>query len=320
MRKEGSAILVAMLVVSLIGVVGFGLSRLAVMQLRLSTINDASIQAYHAAEAGLEYGLYQYSVSKEATISANPAGTTVVPPQQGKSGLNDTPLTATLPNSTQSYDLLMTYQTYYAGTQNCLTTDVAIGSVDTTGTNGCQAIDAPLIVLQPDESVTFSKPFNTELFVRAEPATIPPQGSAADAEKVIKYGAVEITGTGINQGVTKHDLINLWHPDRAFVMNPNRGDAFHLPLYRTADQITIRYYGSTTGTDYGPLSVAIQLRDDSGNLVPFDSGQTLITSIGKVAGHERRLQAKIDRRTNQVIGIFDYALYAENALNQVDAP
>lgn len=320
-KKEGSAILIAMLVISLVGVVGFGLSRLAIMQLRLASINDASLRAYHAAEAGLEYALYQYGINKDATISAASINTVVVPAQQGLGGQNNNPLVFNIPESDQSFEALMTHYVYLTGQINCQTNQVNEGNVRlATNAGGCEAEDAPLIKLNYDESITISKTANTELYLRAEPAQIPPKTDLATAERAIVYGAVEVTGF-IGDTVLRHELFNLWSPNRDVIMSPTRSDAFHLPLFTNADQITIRYYKPTNGFDAGPLAVSLQLKDNAtGQLIPFDSGVTTINIVGKVEGHTRRIKAQIDRRTDEVIGIFDYALYSQENLNQTDVP
>lgn len=321
MKQRGSAIIIAMIVVSIIGVVGFGVSRLAMMQLRLANINDASIRAYEAAEAGLEYALYQNSINPDATISSAPVDSQVVPAQSGQAGLNDTPLNFTLPgpNSDQSYSVLMSHETYRAGNQACFTDQISAGSMDA-ATGGCQDQATPLITLNADESVTFSKPTGSELYVRAEPATLPPVEAAVDAAQEFKYGAVEITGfrTTPDPSISAQQVVNLGSVERELIMDYGF-KRFNLsqanPFFDNSDRITIRYYKTNrAGQDYGPLSVAIQMKDSTDKLVPFDSGVTTIDVIGKVPGHERRLKAKIDRRTNRVIGIFDYALYAQDNL------
>ncbi|MDO8471727.1 MAG: hypothetical protein Q7S64_01065 [bacterium] len=318
MKQRGSAIIIAMIVVSIIGVVGFGVSRLAIMQLRLANINDAAIRAHAAAEAGLEYALYQNSINPNATISSAAVDSQVVPAQPGQPGLNDTPLTFTLPgpNSDQSFSVLMSHETYRAGNQACFTNQIATDSMDAT-TGGCQDSATPLVVLQPDESFTFTKPTAAELYVRAEPATLPPTIPGQE----IKYGAVEINGfdNAPSPTLIAHQVVNLGSIERKLIMQfDDKG--FNLsqanPRFSDAARITIRYYKTNqSGPDYGPLSVAIQMKDKSTDqLVPFDGGITTIDVIGKVPGHERRLKAQIDRRTNQVIGIFDYALYAQDKL------
>lgn len=329
MKQRGSAIIIAMVVVSIIGVVGFGVSRLAIMQLRLANINDASIRAYEAAEAGLEYALYQNSINPDATISSAPVDSQVVPAQSGQAGLNDTPLNFTLPgpNSDQSYSVLMSHETYRAGNQACFTDQISAGSMANTS-GGCQDQTTPLITLNADESVTFNKPTGASLYVRAEPVDatkLVAIAAAVDADKVIRYGALEITGilTTPSPNIFEHRVINLGLLERNVIMDFGTAQ-FNLsqryPKFTNADQITIRYYKNVMADvagvplDYGPLVVAIQMKDSTGNLVPFDSGVTTIDVVGKVPGHERRLKAKIDRRTNRVIGIFDYALYAQDKL------
>ena len=46
----------------------------------------------------------------------------------------------------------------------------------------------------------------------------------------------------------------------------------------------------------------------------LDSGITHIVATGYYAGKKRSLEIQIDRKNNQVYGIFDFALYTEGAL------
>jgi len=82
MRKErGSAIVIAMLLVSAVGAVGFTFGKVLDIQINNSLVHESSIGAFYAAESGLEEGFLRYRVGhgSSATVYADKTGGQVPP-------------------------------------------------------------------------------------------------------------------------------------------------------------------------------------------------------------------------------------------------
>lgn len=82
MRKErGSAIVIAMLLVSAVGAVGFTFGKVLDIQIDNSLVHESSIGAFYAAESGLEEGFLRYRVGhgSSATVYADKTGGQVPP-------------------------------------------------------------------------------------------------------------------------------------------------------------------------------------------------------------------------------------------------
>jgi hypothetical protein len=62
----------------------------------------------------------------------------------------------------------------------------------------------------------------------------------------------------------------------------------------------------------GDLLMGMQTRDNAVALV--DTGETTIESIGTFGQVKRKLQAKIDRTSGTLIGIFDFALFSQTGI------
>jgi len=324
--KKGSAILIALLIVALVGVVGFGVARIAIVQIRIANINDSALRAYHAAESGLEYGLLQYKINQNAVLSEevrnNPSTTKVVKSMGGLPAQNATPLCQNnstpcqLPPADQSYTLLMYHHRYFIGNQNCFSSPV-VGQI----ISQCENEESPLVSLQYDESYVFSKDVGTEIFLRAEPENLPTTTNSQDITK----GAVVVTGYDASGQTVAKSVYNLGNNSRDTILSGG-GSNFQLfstgvvgASYTNAISVSIQYFGPQAGSTENPgtLRFALQTKN-GGDVIPFDSGVTSIEVVGKSQGAERRLKALIDRGTNKVLGVFDEAIYAVDRVEVVE--
>ncbi len=328
MKNKGSAVLIALLVVALISVVGFGVARIAIVQIRIASINDSALRAYHAAEAGMEYALLQYKLNPDAMISeqvkSNPSIKIVAKAMGTKPAMNATPLChddstlCRLSSSDQSFEVLMYNQTYFLGKESCF-----YAAVEGRLVNQCQDAESALGKLSYDETYTFKKEVNTEVYLRAEPENIP----TATNNMNITKGAVVVTGIDENGQIIVKSVYNLANNTRDAITQGG-GSSFQLvstlgigaggASYNNARTVTIQYFAPTDGTDLGELNFALQTKNSSNSLVPFDNGITTIEVVGKSTGTERRLKGLIDRSTNKILGIFDNAIYAVDRVEVVE--
>lgn len=67
-KKRGSALIIAMLLITAVGGIAFGIARLLFMETSLQSISENGIVAYYAAESGLEEGFLRYRYDKNAEV------------------------------------------------------------------------------------------------------------------------------------------------------------------------------------------------------------------------------------------------------------
>lgn len=68
MKKKGSALIVAMMLIAGIGAVAFGIGRLLFIETTTATLYENGILAYYAAESGIEEGFLRYKFNRNAEI------------------------------------------------------------------------------------------------------------------------------------------------------------------------------------------------------------------------------------------------------------
>lgn len=71
MKKKGSALIVAMLLIAGVGAVAFGIGRLLFVETKTATLYENGIVAYYAAESGVEEGFLRYKFDRNADLPAS---------------------------------------------------------------------------------------------------------------------------------------------------------------------------------------------------------------------------------------------------------
>lgn len=70
MTKSGSALIISMLLLAVISTAGFGLARLALIELRGSEVEMANQKAYYLAEGGIEEGLLRWRYDHQVEVGS----------------------------------------------------------------------------------------------------------------------------------------------------------------------------------------------------------------------------------------------------------
>ena len=65
MKKRGSALIIALLIMATVGGVTFGIGRLFFLDRSITALYENSTIAYYAAESGLEEGMLRYRYKKK---------------------------------------------------------------------------------------------------------------------------------------------------------------------------------------------------------------------------------------------------------------
>jgi len=89
-------------------------------------------------------------------------------------------------------------------------------------------------------------------------------------------------------------------PDTTNSLNPALSGSANLSNLGGKKTLTLKFISKTQGT------INYQLTSSQ----PLDTGITKIESVGVYGRSQRKLVATVDRQSGQVIGIFDYTLYA----------
>jgi len=68
MKKKGSALIVAMMLIAGVGAVAFGIGRLLFIETKTATLYENGIVAYYAAESGIEEGFLRYKFDRNVMV------------------------------------------------------------------------------------------------------------------------------------------------------------------------------------------------------------------------------------------------------------
>jgi hypothetical protein len=293
--------LIAMLVVSIVGAVGFGIVHITIRQLRQQGSLAASARAYQAAEAGLEYALLQYRLDKTTRLG---------------SGVEQDLLGVSWPSSylqrplqdDQEFLVRTTNRYQRIGTSACLTgayTNIADWK-NCDGLNG-----RTLLRLRPGSSVRFAPSTHTGgayLYFRA---LIEAGGSVAN-------GYIVVTGYNTDGTVSMDQKV--WRlAETTNPVDPRNVGVTASANLATAAWYTVKYINDSSDK---PLWAAASVTDRANNAqtgaLSFTTDRYLVEVLGRaggLSGVERRLQAVINARDNSFEGIYDSS---ETALGTVD--
>lgn len=120
-KARGSALIIAMLMIASIGSIAFGIARIIFLESNITALHENSVQAYYAAESGIEEGFLRYRYNRSAEVPfkgwdpdiknvfrTNLALMTTITGTDYE-GILPSPLSDTFDKSEQSYDLRMGY-------------------------------------------------------------------------------------------------------------------------------------------------------------------------------------------------------------------
>jgi len=294
--------LIAMMVVSIIGVVGFGMVRITIRQIRQQGSIAASSRAYQSAEAGLEYALLQYRLNKSArlgsgSLTADTLGA-VWPVTYLERDLGDDQ--TFLVRSTNMYQRL--------GLPACLKTPYA----NITAWLGCDGQGGrTLLRMRPGDSVRIT-PTNAShkyLFLRG----------MTEAGGSVANGKIVVTGYDAagNQSANPQKVWSLNSPTSP--VTPKGGYTTVSTDLATASWFTVQYVNDSSAAAF-VAAVGVSLSNTSAESGPlnFSTDRYLIEVAGRsggISGVERRLQAVVNTRDNTIDGLYDYS---QTALGTVD--
>ena len=303
-HTRGFALLLTLVVVSVIGVVAFGVGRLTLTEFRQTMRFQDSQNALQAAEAGIEDGLVRFRFNRDtevpygskdtctSTVPEPTATTTYVLRVNLSNGVRSCidPSKTPPPDPSQNvYDLRVYFKAKSLGT-----------ALDCTAPNSqcTQSLnDMNSVKVSKDNKLTISNA-NTPL-----PSTIQIRSIATGTTPenpnymIIEYVASDGTrtpyliGSGVGPG--------------AYQLNQMKygltGWPFPIP-------------SGTTSIDLKPLEdVRLSAGFQNANVQTIDFGVTLIQSIGYSNGVKRSLTSVLNRSSGSTQGIYNYVLFNGSA-------
>lgn len=291
-RRVGSAMLIAMLVVSIISAVGFGVVGITIRQLRQQGSVAASTRAYQAAEAGLEYGLLQYRLAKTARLGEGAEAVDAL-------GVSwpSTPLTISLLDD-QSFTVRTTNRYQWLGGYACLSQSFSTADQFRTcdGQGG-----RTLARLKPGDTLRVSPTSGSSKYLYLRGLT--------DQNGSTTNGFIVVTGYTDSGGqVGTQSVWRLNDPGNPIA--PQSGFKLASADLAAASWFTVRYLNDSS-TDRFLLAVGVSQRNDNASVTPlaFTTDRYLIEVIGRaggVAGVQRQLQAVVNSRENTVDALYDH--------------
>lgn len=294
--------LIAMMVVAIIGAVGFGIVHITIRQLRQQGSIAASSRAYQAAESGLEYALLQYRLDKTVQLGS---GANVV----DANGVSWT--SAYLQRNLQDDQDFLVRTTNRYGRIGAATACLSQSYTNAALWQNCDGQGGrTLLRLFPGDSVRFTPEAHSAayLYFRA----------MAEAGASVAHGYAIVTGYD-NNGVAISDQ-KVWRlADTTNPVDPRNVGSTASSDLAAASWFSVKYVNDSSSQ---PLWAAVSVTTSANNALAgslsFASDRYLVEVLGRaggVSGVERRLQAVINARDNTFSGIYDSS---ETALGTVD--
>lgn len=305
-KRAGSALIMVMLVVAGITTIIFATQRIALVQFSQSVREEDNLSAYYAAKAGIEDGLARYRFERNTQTSAEMKfrfnlTTGAFPSDEGYEIPSDTDIEEGINGDydpdDQYYDMVVNYKTK---------------SINTVDSEGEFAFSATNDILKKDEVITLTGfPYTeTDYFLRYG-FRFDPSCDSGDLDKAfVALQQVRTDTEGVE--VTSQDIANYSNPtvingvydSRRTGTNMRVGaDNFSVSSIRVrAFFCDVEFAFITTDTNDGATF--------SEDTPEFDGLTTEVLSTGYYGSAKRTLIAQVNRQTGELIGVFDFILYA----------
>lgn len=278
MRKRGSSLILVVVIMSAIITVVFGANRLALVQYNQSNRDEDNVAALYAAKAGIEDGLARFRYNRDAETGATPDRYDLT---TGTQNANPIP-------TDQYYDLSIKFR------------NSQIGSF-TDFTNNPTAVKDTVL-----ELTGFSQDWPNPYYLRYRFDFFDCSPNQSQLVQI-----QQITQTADQNAPITYDQITVKKPNGTTVDSQDTTNIFIHSLPNAGERLTssvrLRAYGCS-------IKYALATTESSGaggNVGPeFDNLKTTITATGYYGQTKRTLVADINRVSGQLIGIYDFNIYA----------
>ncbi len=351
---KSSALVFTLLVIGMVATLSLFVSRGVVREARIAATRDSSLAAYYAAEAGIEDGLARVAADKNIEVPTclfgkvhQGAGGPTAPcdTTPADAGIFNTNLTlgtldAAIP------DRVRMARSGSNSDQTGLKTNAPLAVGGDGDLN--QVIDpANTAIPQPN---TDPRGYYYDLkitsratsFGKVDQSGAPADPTGVATAKIAKDNSKQfiVDTSGSNQPTR----MNFWWTCSRSNGSCQPGDYLQITLVRTSvvnpgtdttDDVVFDKFQSGPGNHFvslvsatDPVSrvivkalgvdafVSINFVDVNGNIMTFKSDKAKVQSVGYYGGVKRKLEADIDRSSGNLLGLFDYAVYAGSSFLQ----
>jgi Tfp pilus assembly protein PilX len=338
-KQRGSALIIALFIISAIGSVSFGVGRLIYLQIASANAYEKGIYAYYAAESGIEEGFLRYRYDQEATVPSNidisnekvyRSNLALKTSNTGSNNLGILPSTVNNEITNQVYDLRINPFVKIFGYD-----------VDNDGVSK-EDLKSPQYGLDPansalqivrDESKKFKvdlsglkdlrfyfKPIkgsalsgssildneNCVLIEAKIVAKTNPTSNLEEHKKIYKNSACDY---GLAFNFSDSETVGTYVQDSSISV-----DGVTVFIYRI-DSLKDVWFGHNGIVDQAELfikpigaSLVFLIEPKNNNDIIFGPN-TKITSAGYYMGIKRGLEANVDRQSGSLYDLFDYVVY-----------
>lgn len=289
-HERGAALLITLVLITVIGSIAFGVGRSTLTNFRLITRLEDSLNAYQAAQAGIEDGLLRFRFSKNSEVPTNcPSSNPKLPTTATTwfSRVNVTtgvvscvdldpefPLIESPGPTDIVYDLKMHFKKD-PGVSECLSTSVS---------PGCVSLPSGQPALAKDTSIEYNVNGLTSLRITT---TFDPQETTPTGQRKLEVIMLSADGSAIDR--------ELYDAPGGLIVNQ--------PLQLSGKNIeTIRL--RAFGRDVHRYEIQPAANES------LDSRITVIESTGYFGVSKRKLRLEFDRLSGTAFELFDFVLYA----------
>ena len=336
MQKRGSAIIIAMLLISAVGTIAFTFSRSLFVEMANANLYENGTVAYYAAESGVEEGLLRFRLDRNSEL---PYGTNGVPTAQDqiiRSNLSDETVASDLTGGTalkdndgidsasQVYDLRISSKDSLIGipTENDANRSDLSNFVATKDneqyvikrdeskkfdlSNILASSDVNLSFKALTSDVTLSSPLNEKKCALLEISLIGTDisGSKTEQKKTVFYSGYPSCNYSsvFSKDQLSKEYIQQYSLDGAGVAQIKNLKSILWPTVLLSEStLVIKPIGSD-------IAFSIERKNSASD--PLIYGPlTKISSTGYYGDAARRLEVSIDRQSGTLYDLFDYVIY-----------
>ena len=298
--QRGTALLMTMILITVIGSVAFGVGRTTLSNMRQVNRLEDSLNAYQAAQAGIEDALLRFRFDKNAeapmsascnTVSPNYTVPTVSSKIFSRVNISNpvskdcVDLSGPVPAPSSPDDIVYDLKMFYKKDINqheCIT----IAEVLPQDPPGCIRTSQSA-ALNQDTAIEYDVRNIPNLSLKAKFSS----PNLSNAIEVISIGTTAVNGVPVDQILGQ----SLLRP------NGDTVDSNPSTFSPEAERIRLRAFGSS-----------LAMYDLSAPGKTLDSRITIVESIGYFGVSKRKLTLTLDRLTGTVSEVFDFVLFSGN--------
>lgn len=285
--KQGSALIITLLVIMVISAIGIGVGRLTISEIKQTVNLENSAGAQAIAESGIEHGLLLYRFNHNAEVCAEKAADPTA-----SCDTTSTPQIFNMGNDSDKYELKMYYMVPEIGNFDNISdsSNPTLPKDQTLELSGFKANTELTIKYQTENAVTNAIDLTT--------------GQLRSIQHGVEFKVTNKLPDGTTESFT--DFVDQYFNE---VLGWDLSSRIPEAYTNFGKDSVIRIKPMDTDIKYVAGATV------SGSTSQIDSGYSVIESTGYFGNTKRKLQVKINRASGSLLGTYDFVLYSgEGAL------